>query len=126
MRLAVSIAVLISLVAPACCSAKGMKERTYQRHWCARQHGVMEVVLSDRTRVDCVTEDYAVEVDFARKWAEAIGQAVYYAMRTEKRPGILLILEDEKDRRYLERLTAVTDKLGITVWTITPGEIPDE
>ncbi|MDP2689260.1 MAG: hypothetical protein Q8P48_04005 [Deltaproteobacteria bacterium] len=85
----------------------------------------MEYRLPDRTRVDCVTVEYAVEVDFAGKWAEAIGQAVYYAMMTDKKPGILLIMdgEEEKDARYLERLKTVTESLGIAVWTIAPEDV---
>ena len=30
--------------------------------------GQIEYVLEDKTRVDCLTEDFAVEFDFASKW----------------------------------------------------------
>ncbi len=124
MRTGLSAAVFISLLACASLSFAGvLKERAYQTHWCGREGGVMEYQLPDRTRVDCVTVEYAVEVDFAGKWAEAIGQAVYYSMMTDKKPGILLIMEEEKDARYLERLKTVTDSLGIEVWTITPEDV---
>jgi hypothetical protein len=36
--------------------------------------GEVEVVLPNRTRCDILTDEYAVEVDFADKWAGAIGQ----------------------------------------------------
>ena len=98
-------------------------ERVYQEHWCARAGGVTEFTLADRTRVDCLTGEYAVEVDFAHKWAEAVGQALYYSIRTEKRPGIVLIMEDGSDERFLERLRAVTSASDITLWTITPAEL---
>lgn len=110
----------------ACASVSSstlLAERAYQTQWCAKKGGVTEFTLPDRTRVDCVTDEYAVEVDFAIKWAEAVGQALYYSVRTEKKPGILLIMEQESDARYLDRLRAVTDRLGITVWTITPEEM---
>lgn len=80
----------------------------------------MEYRLEDATRVDCLTEQYAVEVDFAPKWAEGAGQALYYGLRTGKEPAVLLIMEKETDTRYLERLTPVAEEHGIAVWTIRP------
>lgn len=70
---------------------------------CGERGGETEAVLEDRTRVDCLTDEYAVEVDFGDGWAEAIGQALYYAERTGRRPGIVLVLEDGGER-YLRRL----------------------
>ncbi len=103
--------------------ARPYKERAFQEKWCRKAGGVMEYVLPDRTRVDCVTPEFAVEVDFASKWAEAVGQALYYSIMTEKRPGILLIMEGEGDRRFLDRALVISKRLGITVWTIAPGDI---
>lgn len=83
-------------------------ERDYQREWCAQHQGQVEVVLPDRTRCDCIaTIDgvaYAIEVDFGEKRAEGLGQALYYAVQTGKTPGIVLILENEKDYKYFIRL----------------------
>ena len=92
-------------------------ERYYQERWCNEIGGQMEVVLDDGTRVDCLTDEYAVEVDFAKKWAEGIGQALYYAEKTGRRPGVLLIMENDKDARYLDRLDVVADEYLIQVWT---------
>ncbi|MBW7957207.1 MAG: hypothetical protein H3C68_04870 [Deltaproteobacteria bacterium] len=92
-------------------------ERDYQSYWCGLAGGTAEFVLPDRARVDCLTDEHAVEVDFAPKWAEAIGQSLYYAAVTGKKPGILLIMRDEGDTRYLERLFRASAGLGITVWT---------
>lgn len=44
---------------------------------CNALDGKMEVVLKDKTRIDCLTAEYAIEVDFAKKGAEGIGQALY-------------------------------------------------
>ncbi len=93
-------------------------ERYYQERWCNEAEGVMEYVLPDRSRVDCLTDEYAVEVDFAPKWAEAIGQAKYYSKMTGRKPGIVLILEEEKDQRYLDRLNRAIDGEGFTIWTV--------
>lgn len=95
-------------------------ERAYQEEWCAREGGVVEYTLPDKARVDCLTDEYAVEVDFASKWAEAVGQSLYYAERTGKRPGVLLILENEGGSRHLERLALLAKKFGIRVWTTGP------
>ena len=99
-------------------------EKEYQDAWCQQQEGLTELVLDDQARVDCVTASHAVEVDFAGKWAESIGQALYYGLKTKLPPGVLLILEYESDQRYLRRLKAVATEYGITVWTITPADLP--
>lgn len=53
--------------------------------------------MPDGTRCDIVTDTHAIEVDFADKWGEAIGQSLNYAFQSNKRAGILLILEKESD-----------------------------
>lgn len=93
-------------------------EAWYQEKWCTKMGGEAEFYLHDRTRVDCLLDDYAVEVDFAGKWAEAIGQALYYASQTQRDPGVLLILESLEDLRYVERLQAVDRR--IRLWYIHP------
>ncbi len=96
------------------------RESAYQRLWCSRAGGRAEYVLPDRTRVDCLTDEYAVEVDFAPKWAEAIGQALYYASVTGKTPAVLLIMERPTDARYLLRLERVAATTKFHIMTITP------
>ena len=53
------------------------KESYYQNIFCDKMGGKTEVVLKDRTRIDCLTDKYAIEVDFANKWAESIGQSLH-------------------------------------------------
>ena len=43
-------------------------EREYQKYWCTKYKGIMEYKLNDKTRVDCLLPEIAVEVDFAPKW----------------------------------------------------------
>jgi hypothetical protein len=62
------------------------------------------VVLPGGTRCDCLTDTHAIEFDFGNKWAEALGQSSYYSLQTGRKPGIVLILENMKDRRYWIRL----------------------
>ncbi len=93
-------------------------EKYYQTLLCKRLDGVTEYSLPDRTRVDCLTDEYAIEIDFAKKWAESIGQSLYYAKMTNKQPAIGLILDIDKDERYLKRLKLVTESEKIKVFEI--------
>ncbi len=99
-------------------------EKDYQNMWCNAQSGITEYVLPDRARVDCVTQIYAIEFDFAKKWSESIGQSLYYAAILQKDPGIVLIVEDEiKDQKYINRLQTVATKQGIKVWLMHPEDM---
>jgi len=89
-------------------------EREYQEAWAAERQARTEVVMSNGTRCDIIYSRWAIEVDFADKWAEAIGQCLHYSALTGKKPGVLLIMENEGDDRYLERLvlTSKAKRLG--------------
>ena len=117
----VSLAVL--LVSTGCSEKKKHKEKYYQTQLCNELDGVMEQSLLDRTRIDCLTDEYAIEVDFAKKWAESVGQALYYAEMTGKKPAVALIVrETRKDKRHMKRLKILTDKYGIKIYKIERGE----
>lgn len=103
------------------CYASHMQpERVYQQLWCDKYYGVMEYQLSDKTRVDCVTKNYAVEFDFAPKWAEAVGQSLYYGIMTNKKPAVVLIIEKPSDWKYYYRIKKVADFVNFTLWYIPP------
>jgi len=94
------------------------RERYYQKQLCNLHGGVMEVVLSDRSRVDCLTKEYAIEVDFAKKWAQSIGQSLYYAYMTQKKPAIGLIVDLKKDQRFIKRVKPMCQKHKIKLYLI--------
>ena len=99
-------------------------EKDYQKYWCDCHNGTIEYTLPDKTRVDCVIENYAIEFDFAPKWAEAIGQALYYSLILKKSPAVVLICENyKKDCKYIDRIKVVCKKYGITLWFITPEDL---
>lgn len=108
----------------ACTSfaAKLHPEKWYQEKWCEEVNGKVEVVLPDKTRCDCVTDKNAIEFDFGKKWAEAIGQSLYYSLQTGKRAGVVLILEDPKDYIYFLRLNSTIQhfNLPIDTWQMKP------
>jgi hypothetical protein len=92
-------------------------EADYVDHHCI---GEVEHVLSDRTRVDCLSETHAIEYDWGKKWAEAIGQSLYYSAMTGKKAGIVLIVNPRTKDRYLKRLNKAIEahELDIDVWII--------
>jgi len=120
--LLITVVVMLTGVGRAAHSRKSHRnpEAYYQKEWCAEHGGRAEVVLADATRCDCLTETNAIEFDFAPKWAEAIGQALYYGAMTGKEPGIVLIVSGPSDAKYIERIKAVADRYGIViaVWTM--------
>ncbi len=96
----------------------GQNEAYYVQNWCTDDFGRREFILWDRTRVDCLTKDYALEFDFAHKWAESVGQSLYYSIMTKRQPGVVLILTKFTDIIYLKRLEAIANKEGIKVFVV--------
>lgn len=101
-------------------------EKAYQDAWCTEMNGEVGIFLKDGTIVDCVTEEYVVEVDFARKFYEAIGQSLHYATQTNKKAAILLIVEKPSEELYLHRLEQVVEQfqLPIKVFVVRPESLP--
>ena len=99
-------------------STKKYHEKHYQTLLCDELGGEMEYVLKDRTRVDCLTDEFAIEVDFARKWAEGVGQSLYYAHMTGRKPAIGFIMDMQKDQRYLKRLNILAKEYEVKIFII--------
>jgi len=98
-------------------------ERYYQEKFAREIAGQVEVVMKDGTRCDILTATHAIEVDFAKKWAEAIGKSLNYALHTGKRPGVALIVLSPFDNKYVERVRKISEKngLGLTIYPIDGG-----
>jgi len=79
-----------------------------------------EVRIFDGTRIDLLTPHHAVEIDWAPKWAEAIGQSLYYGVRSKKQAVVLLLLCDSRDEAYIVRCRAVctTNTPKIPIWLL--------
>ncbi len=99
-------------------------EASYQEVWCKAHNGVKEYKNSDYTRVDCLTKTNAVEFDFAKKWAESVGQALHYQLMTGKRGMVVLILENPNDKStYYKRVEALAKKYDFDVEYMTPQDL---
>ena len=99
-------------------------ESSYQHAYCSINNGIEEFELQDKTRIDCLTDDYAIEFDFANKWAESIGQALHYGLTSGKKPKVVLILDSKYKQQqmvYYERVK----KLG-QVYNIDVEYVSDE
>ena len=120
MKLTLALAFL--LLASTAHAERIHPESFYRNIWCSKNKGLPEIQLEGRTRADCVTETQAMEVEFANKWKNGIGQAFWYAIQTGKKAGIVMILEKPKDNKYWIRLNTVimNYKLPIEVWKIGP------
>jgi len=91
-------------------------ERQYQDYANKELKGIVEKRLKDDTRVDIFIEgEYAIEVDFAKKWYEAIGQSSHYSLMTKTPPGVLLIIQTDDDMKYLKRCQKVCNHMSIFV-----------
>ncbi len=102
----------------------------YEKDYIAliQQHlgGQMEVVLKGG-RADIVNDTYAIEVEFAPKWKNAIGQALWYGLQTGKQPGIVIILRETSEYPYFAQLGSALSYAGldsrVKVW-LWPTDFP--
>lgn len=74
--------------------------------------GQLEYMV-DNGRVDILTEEYAIEIEWAKNWKHSIGQAIWYGLQTNKTPGIVLLLENEKEYRNFIRLNTALNYAGM-------------
>jgi hypothetical protein len=126
LRVLIAIGLLIYVVIPlllyssfTSATSLAHDEAYYQAIWCASNEGITEVRLPDQARIDCLTPTYAIEVDFAEKaWKEGVGQALWYGLVTRRKPGVVVIMLEERDCKYLTRLKGIVNwtQPPITVW----------
>jgi hypothetical protein len=121
MRQSALLVLLAVVMSPTTSGA--VNERTWQARYCEGME--LEKHLSSGGYVDCLSSEYAIEVDWSQHWAEAIGQALYYASATGRKPGIILLCEESEGpveglcRSYVYRLESALKfvKPHVQVWT---------
>ncbi len=112
---------LVTFIISTAIAASHHPEAAYRDAWCI---GETEVRLANGSRADCLTTNYAVEVERAPKWHEAVGQSLDYSQQTGKKPAILMVIERESDWRYWDKLKPLAQKHHIRMWYITPRRLP--
>lgn len=94
------------------------RESSYQHAYCSAHNGIEEYELPDKTKIDCLTDTYAIEFDFANKWAESIGQCLHYGLLSGKKPKVVLILDNKYKHQqmiYYKRVKQLGKSYGIEV-----------
>lgn len=87
-------------------------EKDYVRHIQTLIGGQREVSVNSG-RIDLVSGDTAFEVEWASNWKESIGQSLWYALQSNKKPGIILILRKKKDYKYFIQLNTALEYAGL-------------
>jgi hypothetical protein len=67
-------------------------EKYWTQELANKLKGQTEVSI-ENGRIDVITETYAIEVDFIKKWKEGLGQAIHYGKVTGKIPTLALITQ---------------------------------
>lgn len=95
-------------------------ENTWTAYLCSQNPDWQEQFRTpDGSYVDVLTPTHAIEVDYGPKWKEAVGQALFYAITTEKQPGIILLVRDwDRERVYYLRCLAVCARHGIKLMVV--------
>ena len=97
----------------------GAKEAGWRDALADLWHGQTEVVIPFG-RIDVMTDNYVVEIDFLHKWTECFGQALFYSYSTGQQGICALIVENPaavKDKlMMIEKLLNKYD-LGLIVLT---------
>ena len=93
------------------------KEKYYSDKFCEEMSGQADYTLQDKSRVDCLTETHAFEVDWAdgMKVYEAIGQSLYYASQTDKKPGILLLIRKDNSEKHIRKVQEVIISFNLPI-----------
>ena len=99
---AVFIVALCAAMAGHSTAAK-RHERAHSDAWCANEGGKSQARLIDGSRVDCLTDEYAIEFDFGKTGSayRCTGQAMYYAKVSGRLPMCILIQQEGiSDERF--------------------------
>lgn len=85
-----------------------------------------QVRLQNDTICDIIATGVAIEVEFAPKWAESIGQSLSYAESTGLSPVVILLLREPADARFIRRILPVAERADIKVWVYHVEEIMND
>ena len=72
-------------------------------------------------RVDCISDEYAIEIEWAEDWYHAVGQSLDDAVVMKRKPGIILLCPHSSVhgeglcRSYIYRLDAALSLVKVPV-----------
>ena len=91
-------------------------EKEISHRWCNSLNGISEYRTSYGTYVDCLTSDYAIEVEYDYNWKEAVGQSLHYAETTKRNPAILLIKKKSSNKDYYQQLMNTINAFNLPIY----------
>ena len=105
--------------------------KLYEKHYqeafalylSARSEKVMREVKCDSGRCDILTDAYAIEIDRARKWHEAIGQALHYARCFNRKPAVAIFDAEKLPQKRREAMEWVCTHYNIDVIYLTRSRL---
>lgn len=102
MRYLIALALAVSL------NAHAKSEADWTAEWCGARdltHSGEDLRFTTQSGryvyADCIGTSIVVEVDFASKYREGLMQATEYALLSDRLPFLLLIVESERDCKYV-------------------------
>jgi hypothetical protein len=120
------LAVVVAVVALLFVAARPARREHNELYWSAiiaeQLHGKAEYRLPDGARVDILTADEAIEIDWPNKWAEGVGQALYYGAATWRRATVVYLVSDpEREACHIERgrIAAQAGGVAVRLWSVT-------
>ncbi|SEP82554.1 hypothetical protein SAMN05428969_1076 [Devosia sp. YR412] len=98
--------VVIALSIPASLASgdETWREADFRDALCAGMR--TEVRLADYGRADCISRTHAIEVEWADKFKEGVGQSLTYSTTTALVPGLILICRRPEDSCLRNSLAA--------------------
>ena len=116
-KLEIGVFTALILISTVLFAGNRLHERDYQEFANRKLFngkGLLEYRYKDKdgnsSRVDILLPNEAIEVDFAKKRDEAIGQASRYSIETKRPPAILLIIKDKRGLEYLREAHRTASK----------------
>ncbi|PHR83082.1 MAG: hypothetical protein COA64_00045 [Henriciella sp.] len=84
---------------------------------CACKGMQQEVRTASGAYVDCLDDEYAIEIEATSGWAEAIGQSLHYAEQTGRKPKVLFFCEDAPEvcHRHVLRFESTVKAWGLPI-----------
>lgn len=110
-----NLSMLFCLLLIPKCAMANKNERYYQTIHCNKLKGQIEYRLEDKTRIDCLTENEAIEHDWAQKWAECLGQALYYGAMEKKTPTCVLIGTKKEFDKFSSKIEFTSNYYNLPV-----------
>jgi hypothetical protein len=113
----VKAAHLIHFVQPEQPKPDAAIENDETRRLAPKYGGTPQVKMLDGTWCDLLTRTHAIEVEWAAKHYEAVGQAIHYGNQTGRRPGVILLVKDPaKEWRFIMRCAYSCGSRDIGFW----------